>query len=86
MQVCGLCTLNGTVAPLTAEVGADGNLRFGGIGVNFDSNISIGTESPVQSIAIAAEGLSTNGTVRSFATAVVNAAGKLQIDTWELSQ
>jgi hypothetical protein len=79
VAICGTCLLGGYSTPLTAQIGLNGNLWFGGM--NQDSHIGVG--GTFQSVAVAPEGLDKSGKFH-FATAIVNSAGNVEIDSWKL--
>jgi hypothetical protein len=80
--ICGQCSVGGdTLEPLTAGVGRNGHLRLGNLTLNVDTHIAVTNDE--QDVAITPEGADSAGNFH-FATAVVNGAGNIQINTWKL--
>jgi hypothetical protein len=79
VALCGACLLADYSTPLTAQIGLNGNLWFGPM--NQDSYI--GLSGSFQAVAVAPEGVGKRGYFH-FATAIVNGAGNVEIDSWLL--
>jgi hypothetical protein len=80
--ICGQCSVGGLeLEPLTAGIGHNGNLWFSNLVLNVDTKIAV--RNVEEALAVTAEGADSAGDFR-FATAVVNGAGNLQINTWKL--